>query len=90
MPGLRCFETGEKLHHMGVHTGPAVLTNMGPDRMTNVPLMNMTDRDIMIQTGAALGMVSHADEDTAGIRVAEFTPTTAPQTRSKKKEEYIL
>ncbi len=47
-PGLGCFETGQKLDQVGVHTGPAVLTRVQPDRIAQLPIINMTDRDVTI------------------------------------------
>ncbi len=42
-PGLGCFETGDKLHRVGVHTGPAVLTRIQQDGTAQLPVINMTD-----------------------------------------------
>ncbi len=84
-PGQSCFETGDKLHQMGVHTGPAVLTDVGTDRLTTIPLINMTDSNITIQPGMALGSISHAPA-AAETNIVEIRPTARPQTHSKKNE----
>ena len=62
-PGLGCFETGDKLHRVGVHTGPAVLTQVQQDGTTQLPVINMTDRDVVIKAGTNLGTITSSEED---------------------------
>ncbi len=87
-PGQGCFETGQKLHQVGVHTGPGVLTEIGTDGMVSLPLMNMSDREVTIQPGTALGLILHTAKAMA-TEIAEMRNATGPLMRSKKKDEYI-
>ena len=63
-PGLGCFETGQKLHQVGVHTGPAALTQIQQDGSAQLPVINMTNWDITIQAGTDLGTVTRSQEGT--------------------------
>ncbi len=65
--GLGCFETGSKLHQVGVHTGPAVLTQVQQDGTAQLPIINMTNRDVIIKAGTSLGTITSSEEDLAYI-----------------------
>ncbi len=65
--GVGCFETGSKLHQVGIHTGPAILTQVQQDRTTQLPIINMTDKDVTIKAGTDLGTITSLEEDTAYI-----------------------
>ncbi len=73
--------------HASVHTAPAVLTNVSLDRVAQIPLINVTDRDVTITVGTASSTITHTEEEPdpsiAGISAE------GPTTRSQKKEEYI-
>ncbi len=86
-PGLGCFKTGQRLHRVGVHTGPVVLTQTQQDRTAQLPVINMTDRDITIKAGINLGTIASLEEGTAYI--ASLNHKDPGLTTRKKKEEYI-
>ncbi len=87
-PGLGCFETGGKLHRVGIHTGPAVLTQVQGDGTTQLPVINMTDRDVVIKAGTNLGTITSSEEDLKYV-TSMVQKDPGPTTWKKKKEEYI-
>ncbi len=87
-PGLGCFETGRKLHQVGVHTGPAVLTQVQQDGTAQLLIINMTNRDVVIKAGTSLGTITGSEEDLAYV-ASMVQKDPGPTTQKKKKEAYI-